>query len=309
MNLLKDRKKLYLKNNKLTFDDFAKTSVLGEGVQGKVYKYCNNNSCIAIKKVYLDKTQSKYITTNKNNTKAALKNTLFIELFANKLINKLLLENVCPNFVFFYNNEFEERDGICNEEYPYASYFYNEYIDNSESLRKYVKNKTIKVLYNIFFQIITALYTIQKHFGLLHLDLHCDNILIRKIKKGGHFKYIINNIEYLVPNLGFLVVINDFGFAWIPKDKDKNKHKDYDIEFIFNDIKNYCPNSIKNDIKYIIKNLKKKESIFENLINDIWGNMYNKHPINSKLLETYYPDKTIKLDKKIKDIIKIGINN
>jgi hypothetical protein len=307
MSLLKDRQILYKKYNKLTFDDFEKTSILGEGVQGKVYKYCSNKKeCIAIKKVYLDTTQSKYVAPHKINTKAALKNTLFIELFVNKLTNKLLLENASPHFVFFYSNEFQEREGICYEEYPYASYFYNEYIDNSETLGKWIKNKSKNILYNAFFQIVVALYTAQKHFGLLHLDLHSDNILVKKVKKGGYFKYIINNTEYFVPNLGFLVVINDYGFAWIPKNKNKDTH--YDIEFILNDIKNYCPVSLKTDIKYIINNLKKNVS-FEDLINDVWGNMYNKKNANSKVLETYYPDKTIKLDKKIKDIIKIGINN
>lgn len=307
MSLLKDRQKLYKKYTNIVFDSFLKNNVVGEGIQGKVYKYCHDKECIAVKKVYLDKTLSKYI--NKISTPAALKNTLFIELFANKLTNILLLENISPNFVFFYNNEFEERSGICYEKYPYSSYFYNEYIDNSETFGKWIKkNKTVKILYNIFFQIVTALYTTQKHFGLLHLDLHSDNILIKKIKSDGYFKYIINDIEYLLPNLGFLVVINDYGFAWIPKNKEKDKYKYYDIEFILNDVKNYCPKSIKTDIKYIIDSLKKDNS-FEHLIYDIWGNMYNKISSKSKLLETYYLDKNIKLDKKFKDIIKNGINN
>lgn len=307
MYLLKDRQNIYKKYNKMIISSFKKKSVLGEGEQGKVYKYCEqDNFCVAVKKIYVDDDSSKYI--NKINSKQALKDTLYIELFVNKLINKILLEGASPHFVFFYNNHFEERSGICYEDYPYSSYFYNEYINDSESFASWVyKKRSLNMLYNAFFQIISAIYTVQKHFGLVHLDMHAENILVKKIPKGGYFKYIINNVEYYVPNLGYLFVINDYGYAWIPK--NKNKDREYDINFILNDVKPDLPVKIINDIKYISKNLKSNKINFEDLINEIWGDMYKKAPKTSKLLEVYYPDKHIKLETKIKEIIKTGINN
>jgi hypothetical protein len=163
------------------------------------------------------------------------------------------------------------------------------------------------MLYNAFFQIITAIYTVQKQFGLQHLDMHAENILVKKIPKGGYFKYIINGIEYNVPNLGYLFVINDYGYAWIPKNKKKDR--EYDVNFILNDVKPDLPVKIINDIKYIVKNLKSNKIEFEDLINEIWGDLYKKAPKGSKLLEVYRPDKNIKLETKIKEIIKVGINN
>lgn len=309
--LLKDRQNIYYKYNKMTIKSFDKKSVLGEGEQGKVYKYCNSKKqekfCVAVKKIYLDEETSNHI--NKINSKQALKNTLFVELFANKLINRVLLENVSPNFVFFYNNHFEERSGVCYEDYPYSSYFYNEYID-SESFASWVyKKKSLKMLYNAFFQIITAIYTVQEQFCLQHLDMHSENILVKKIPKGGYFKYIINNIEYNIPNLGYLFIINDYGYAWIPNLKNRKKDKEYDVNFMLNDVKSDIPVKIVNDIKYIVKNLKSNKIKFADLINEIWGVMYEKPPKNSKLLEIYQPDKHIKLESKIKKIIKEGINN
>lgn len=322
---LKDRQELYKKYNGMAITKLKKKNLLGEGVQGKVYKYCEDQGiCIAVKKVYMDNKQSKYI--NKINSTQALKNNLFIELFSNKLINTLLIENISPNFIFFYNNHFEEREGICWEEYPYSSYFYNEYIDNAESFASWVyKNKpricipkrinftptsngddALKLFYNAFFQIITAIYAAQKHFGLIHLDLHAENIIVKKIKKGGYFKYILGDTEYNVPNLGYLFLINDYGFAWIPKNKKKNK--EYDINFLLNDIKNHCNIKIINDIKYIIKNLKNNKISFEDLIKNIWHDMYKDTNKKDELLEIYHLDKTITLNKTITDIIIKGMN-
>lgn len=305
---LKNRQKLYELYNELIITKFKKKNILGEGTQGKVYSYCedsNSNSCITVKKIYMDNTESKYI--NKIYSKQALKKNVFIELFCNKLINKLLIENVSPNFIFFYNNYFEEREGICWEDYPYVSYFYNEYIDDAETFLEWIyKKKSLKLLYNAFFQIVTGLYAAQNNFGLMHLDLHAENILVKKIKKGGYFKYIIDNIEYNVPNLGYLFLINDYGFAWIPKTKN-NKDREYDINFILNDVKDVCPPKITDDIKYIVKNLKSNKLSFEDLIKNVWFDMYNK--TDGELLETYYLDKKIILDKTNKDIIDSGINN
>ena len=154
---------------------------------------------------------------------------------------------------------------------------------------------------------ITAVYTAQKQFSLQHLDLHCENILVKKIPKGGYFKYIINNVEYNLPNLGYLFIINDYGYSWIPK--NKKAQREYDVNFLLNDVKNDCPDEIVNDIKYIVKNLKSNKLDFEDIINEIWGDMYKNPPKRSNLLEIYYPDKHIKLDTKIKEIIKTGINN
>lgn len=308
--LLKDRQKIYKKFSNIDITSYDKKNLLGYGLQGKVYRYCdNNNFCVAVKKMYVDKNTSRYI--NKTNSKQALENSILSELFIKKnLINKILLEGVSPNFVFLYNNHFEERDGICYEDYPYASYFYNEYQYNSEELNDWIcKKRSIKILYNAFFQIICGIYTIQKQFNLLHLDLHSANILVKKIPNGGYFKYIINNIEYNVPNLGYLFIIIDFGFAYIPTNINKDIDIEYDVKFILDDIKSNIPEKISNDLKYIVKNLKSNKINFEDLINEIWGDMYKKVPNSSKLLEVYYVDKKIKLENKIKEIIKKGFND
>lgn len=69
------------------------------------------------------------------------------------------------------------------------------------------------VWYSILFQLISALYVMQMNniaFKNFTLD---DNVYIKSISLGDevatlYWKYIINNIEYYVPNKGYLVLID-----------------------------------------------------------------------------------------------------
>ena len=146
---IKDRIKLYKYYHKLlnnTEDKnalFNKERVLGEGYQGKVYQYCKKTHCvndgIAVKKMYLDWKEGKYVEDIYNSR--ALKYSSFIELASNQLINELVLQEISPNFILHYTHEFEERWSICAETYPYKSYFYNEFINNSETYTDWVSKE------------------------------------------------------------------------------------------------------------------------------------------------------------------------
>jgi hypothetical protein len=309
-NSLNNRIKVYKNYKKLlknfTHEEqqyFVKDSVIGEGYQGKVYKYirCKTDNCesIAIKKIYIDKKQSKFIKNYLD--KKALKYGVFIELAAARLTNQLLLQNISPNFVFNYVSSFSERTGICNDHYPYSSYYYNEYIQNSETYDDWVYEKHLKnEWYNVYFQIIVNIYILQKYFNMTHLDLHAGNILVKKIPKGGYWEYIINDKSYKLPNLGYQLFIIDFGQAWIPDlfktGYVKNPHKAYDLQKLFRSTLNFSSSSkeFKTEIRNIIKRIKNEEH-FEIIINDIWGKMYDKNN-NIKIIDTYNTNTTLKIN-------------
>jgi serine/threonine protein kinase len=318
---LKERIKLYKHYNKLinnTEDKrglFNKEKVLGEGNQGKVYQYCRKNKCsnngIAVKKMYLDWKEGKFVEDMYN--PKALKYGIFIELASNQLINELVLQEISPNFILHYTNEFEERWGICAETYPYKSYFYNEFINNSETYTDWVtKEHSIHLWYNAFFQITSAIYALQKYFNMTHLDLHSDNILVRKVKKGGYWTYIINGKQYKVPNLGYQFYISDFGHAWIPnnfkswfisqKYKKKQIHQGFDMYQLFKSTMSFTtsPSKFRKDVRHVIKKLRKNDS-FEDIIEEIWGERYvydsssgQEKTMTSKKLETFDMDKKLK---------------
>jgi len=316
---LNNRIKVYKNYKKLlknfTHSDqkhFVKASVIGEGYQGKVYKYSKTETddSIAVKKIYLDKKQSKFV--NNYLDKKALKHGVFIELAAARLTNQLLLQNVSPNFVFNYVSCFSERTGICNDRYPYSSYYYNEFIQISETYDDWVyKKHSSNEWYNVYFQIIVNIYILQKYFNMIHLDLHSGNILVKKIPKGGFWEYIIDDKSYKLPNLGYQLFIIDFGQAWIPNlfktGYVKNPHKAYDLQKLFRSTLNFSTSSkeFKTEIRNIIKRIKNEER-FENIINDIWGKMYNKN--NVKIIERYNTDIILKIER-LPNILKMYLRN
>ncbi len=56
----------------------------------------------------------------------------------------------------------------------------------------------------------------RKYFNMYHNDLHYGNVLFRKIKPGGYIKYIIEGQPIIVPNIGYIMILWDFGRSFIP---------------------------------------------------------------------------------------------
>jgi hypothetical protein len=324
IDLYKYYKKLLTRTeNRKTF--FEKVKILGEGYQGKVYHYKSKSSSseLAIKKIYLDWKEGKYVEDIYNIN--AFKYGVFIELASSQLINQLILQKIIPNFILNYDYEFEERWDICSDIYPYKSYFYNEFIDDSETYTEWINREhSIQLWYNAMFQIVVSIYALQKYFNMTHLDLHSDNILVKKIKKGGYWTYIINDKAYKVPNLGYQFYIFDFGHAWIPKIfkswfisqkyKKKQIHKGFDLQRLYKStmLLKHAPSKFRKDINYIIRTLHKNKN-FENIIETIWADkyVYNNSGLpkkmSSKKIDTYDMDKKLKTNKLPEILQKIVI--
>lgn len=309
-------------------DLFMKQDILGEGFQGKVYKYCKKNAChskssiksLAVKKMYLEKKHSRYVDDIYN--LKALKYEPYIELAANQMVNQLVLQGISPNFMLHYYHNIEERWGICSYDYPFKMYHYNELIDNAITYTDWVSEEHPNhVWYNAFFQITTALFALQKYFNMTHLDLHSDNILVKKIKKGGYWSYNINGNVYKVPNLGFQLFIVDFGHARIPNyfvsqhKKKKKTDKSFDIKELFKSTLSFSasPAKFKRDVNNVIRRLKNED--FDIIIEELWKDKYvfdtgsgkiKKH--NGKNLDTFDLDKRIIIKNVHKDLKQFIIN-
>ena len=310
---IQQRKKIFtLFTKRLEKDqDFKflnKKNILGEGGQGKVYRYClskPSKNCTAVKKIYLKEKQSKYVEDPYD--KRALRESIFIELASMKLTNEIILQKICPNFILNYYWIYKERSGICDDIYPISSYFFNEFIDNSDIYTEWVKrHHSIDEWYNAYFQITVAIYTLQRHLNMIHLDLHSDNIIVRRVNPGGHWTYIIDNKKYYLPNLGFILYINDFGHAWIPdvfqswfirQRYNKRIHKNFDIMNLFRSTLKFStsPVTFKKHIRYIIKELRGDKN-FVAIIKDIWSD-YRKKDSTSKNIDIYDLDKNIDTQK------------
>lgn len=320
---VKKRKELYdfFKKKLKTSDPFVflnKKDVLGKGGQGKVYRYCLSKPskyCMAVKKMYLDNKESKDLKDIYSDN--AYKQSVYIELSSMQLVNELILQKVCPNYILNYDFMYKERDGICDDIYPHTMYYFNEFIDGAEIYTDWVKkNHTIKEWYNAYFQITVAIYALQRHFNMTHLDLHSDNIIVIKVKEGGHWVYEINGEKYYVPNYGYIFYINDFGHAWIPSEfrswfirqryNKKRINKSFDIMNLFRSTFKFSTssNSFKKHIRYAIKELRGDKS-FTSIISEIWDD-YKEKIKGSKLIDKYNLDKNLSvknLHPKLKKLV------
>jgi hypothetical protein len=97
------------------------------------------------------------------------------------------------------------------------------------------KGWSIETWRGLFFQLLAMLALIQEHYpGFRHNDLSMSNILVQRTVlnnegKKGYYKYTINGKEYLVPDIGFRVLLADFDYASIKElgitnEKLDNKH-------------------------------------------------------------------------------------
>jgi serine/threonine protein kinase len=213
----------YIKKEKKRQDDkdsirssFRIGKKLGEGVQGIVYKVYSKTYPIVLKRSNI--SQSEYKLKDKIYSKDTLKLPPYIELACLTLVNQLVLQRICPNFTINYHNEILNT---CNKE-PNISYRkhctiqYNEFVNYGTFEDWAKKNHKQELWYNAIFQILAALYAMHKYYNLFHNDFHGRNLLVQKVKPGGYWTYIIDGTRYYVPNLGFVFLISDFGFGWIP---------------------------------------------------------------------------------------------
>jgi hypothetical protein len=176
---------------------------------------------------------------------------------------------------------------------------------------------------SIIFQIMAALCTLQIHKISFTNFSVIDNIYIQDSKTHPnntmHWKYIINGIEYFVPNYGFVVLI-DSNFKDIKSEYSTNPpaNKVYKINSsIFDDVDNNIisdpeklqEDSIKAFLSAIDPNVfsgsfatnggtKPPEDILRLLIN-----------INNDVNNTYQVDKTLKLSDVIYKHCQFFINN
>lgn len=212
------QKKLGKKNADYNFDVirlFTKKKIAA-GVEGEIFlsqtktqrqfviKNVNNKKLA--KKVIIEKYNSnqlyKSFLTNK-----AFNLPIFSEIIFQTLTNQLVFQNICPNFSLNWYWEINAK----------GTNIYNEYANLSDFHTWAMQLHSEEEWSNALFQILYAIIAMKRYFNILHTDLHTGNILVNKVNPGGYWVYRIDGHNYYVANLGYVFLIHDFGFAWIPK--------------------------------------------------------------------------------------------
>ena len=171
-------------------------------------------------------TEYKTLLNNLNNTNMINSYSSFINKLekSDKIvdvddiyINKFLTENQFINKII----RTTLNDQITNS----CLLVLNEYADEGDLKHWLIKQERSTMEWLVmYFQVFAGLYALQKHFDLVHYDLHWGNVLVHNIKKYKKYNphktdefllYNINNDYYKIPNVGYLFTLWDFGLARI----------------------------------------------------------------------------------------------
>jgi len=156
--------------------------------------------------------------------------------------------------------------------------------DLADFLRKNYDKLTLTEWRVLFFQIISVLAVIQsKYPNFRHNDMKANNILLHKNEPKNnllHHSYKIEDMQFYVPNINYIIKLWDFDFACIPGVVENNKvvvnrewtesinvsptiNRYYDLHYFFNTLirewflpqllkSNKVPNEVKNFVKRIV---------------------------------------------------------
>lgn len=218
---------------------FRRPKKIGAGAEGDVYitkftkkVYFTDN--VVLKAIDLQKKTLDKIDDTKNLYKQIIENfaltsPVFIELIGQTLTNQLILQNICPHYSMNYYWDFTEEYLVTTNEYA-----------NGKDFHSWAqKVHSPKLWFNALFQIMTGIIAMQKYFNMTHTDLHTQNILVYKVKRGGYWTYTINGFKYYLPNLGYVFLIHDLGFAWIPDKMYVDWHYEQTLSFVTNHGRKY----------------------------------------------------------------------
>ncbi len=231
------------------------------------------------------------------------------------------------------NENFEESDNPfdIDTKYKYTlDVCISEYVNNARKLTSFIRHsKQVgdNIIISLVKQILVGLLMANNNVGFTHYDIHSENILIQKCSYNDVFLWYdkANNIPYVVPSLGYIPRIIDYGFSYsddligtnitCPLDFMKEGyfsiHNDEFADFrillisILEDLYHYRPNGhLFNYLKRIVKKLFKNANInwesgwftdnkscaekfiYENMMNH---STYSKYFESPTIDEHFYP--------------------
>lgn len=200
--------------DELKIYDIHKEKNLGNGTWGEVYKYSvfHKKYNFALKISRLDKEHTTSVKKNKT-----LKND--IKWHEQFIYKNIIGQHPHPNLPIYINSF------ICPE-YSFSmlrkqqQQIFPATVTCFEmahgDLRYFLSRKTKlnnNMFLSIFFQIASAIHSMQILCQNVNRDIKPSNILFFGVKSSGFWKYIINNKTYYVPNKGIVCLLTDFGVS------------------------------------------------------------------------------------------------
>ena len=195
---------------------------IGQGTYGTAYKVKFQGNDIVIKEAMLygiDQERARdhisYYNIGANISKLAYPG----EYKYLAMVRNLIKMDANPNFVFAYDIGF--CDSCLVFDYQKQSHVigecYTTFMELADGDLNDVRLNNEDLVYSIIFQLLLALQSMETTYGILHGDIKRNNILIKRVKPGGYFKYTIENSllkeTFYVKNMGIIPMITDFGMS------------------------------------------------------------------------------------------------
>jgi hypothetical protein len=185
------------------------SKLLGYGSFGNVYKVDVPSPTHRISKVEVAVKEGRISYSEFRN---AMQKRYPIEYLFNKLINDLLDDRICPNFTYTHSIFFCDKCSV-GDKAQVKTQCSETVVELFDSTLDKLTDLSDQVVLSTLFQILAGVSSIQLKYGLFHADIKKENILVKTIPSGGYWTYIIDGKTYYVPNLGYLVALNDFGVS------------------------------------------------------------------------------------------------
>ena len=202
---------------------------LGEGARGKIYKLIEkkNNISLAIKMMIVDHRNVKYIMDLRSPRWREVKLLLdFTKDVKSKKIRNL------PLIYGYQTCKIRDYNSIVIY-YEYFDDILKNWLQNSRSDDEWI---------SLILQCLITIKFLREKYKLTHNDLTWVNIMYNKIGKGGEWKYITNEYELYIPNMGYEFIFWDFGSSKSYKFPLRHNEKQY-LDETYNG---------KRDQKYIL---------------------------------------------------------
>jgi hypothetical protein len=225
-------------------------------IHPKVISGKNGNGIVYFSKIKLDKKlidvaikEGILIHDDRKNDNSSIS-----EIFINKIITKNVIKNRFPFYPIIYTHFFckdncflvpwKEFPGRLKafkrqEKYSCFTYILEKWDGSMKDFYKIEENLSSEIELNILSQIIIILHYTHNILEIYHDSLRFDNILYKKIKSKGYWKFNYNGSPLFLKNMGYIICLNDFGNSiFLNKKYRKNMKESFKEKYLENVISN-----------------------------------------------------------------------
>lgn len=204
---------------------------LGQGGFGVVYTASLPNTApFVIKDAYLMPDEVARLRKYMKDTNRVIRVADYpTEYRISCLIRDLIKTNKCHNYSYVYNfalckscnikpiND-DEEDVYKMGSSQCAVTFMEAAHGDIYSLQKFENLRfDEETAWSILYQLLMALQAMHSTYGIYHHDIKLDNILVKSVEPRGYFEYKVENDllndTFYVKNMGYLVLLSDFGIS------------------------------------------------------------------------------------------------